>query len=352
MRHSPPNIERVSAIVPARNEEEVIADCVRSLTGQPQIIEILVVNDHSTDGTTEVVRGLMRELPEVRLLEAPELPQGWVGKNHAVWTGAQAAAGDWFLFTDADAVHFPASAAKALRDADKTGAVMVSYSPEQVMESWYEKAVIPYVYSRLSTRFRFDEVNAPKSTAAAANGQFILIRRDVYEAVGGHARIAGEVLEDVALATHVKKAGYPILFASGMGTVRVRMYRSFDALWQGWQKNLYVLMGGSLEAMIGEIAKAILPLFAVAFLALAVWQATASPRYTTIAALFGILVLWRLDERALRLAGFSPELAVYSLPGRVLYSGILWSSFQSHQRGRLDWKGRTYPADTPGASKG
>jgi glycosyltransferase involved in cell wall biosynthesis len=352
MRHSPPNSERVSAIVPARNEEAVIVDCVRSLTGQPQIIEILVVNDHSIDGTAGEVRRLAQEFPDVRLLEAPDLPAGWVGKNHAVWIGTRVAAGDWLLFTDADAVHYPPSAAKALRDAERTGAVMVSYSPEQVMESWYEKAVIPYVYARLSTRFRFEEVNDPKSVAAAANGQFILIRRDVYEAVGGHARIAGEVLEDVALAKRVKKAGYPIWFASGKGTVRVRMYRSFEALWQGWRKNLYTLTGGSLETVIAEMAKALLPLFAVAFLAMAVWQATASPRFTVVGASFGILLLWQLDERALRRAGFSPGLAIYSIPGRVLYSAILWSSFQNHQRGQLEWKGRTYPADTSGASKG
>ena len=352
MRHSTPNSDRVSAIVPARNEQAVIADCVRSLTGQPQIVEILVVNDHSTDGTLDVVRGLMQESPQVRPLETLELPAGWVGKNYAAWIGAQAAAGDWLLFTDADAVHSPASAAKALREAERTGAVMISYSPEQVMESWYEKAVIPYVYSRLSARFRFSEVNDAKSTAAAANGQFILIRRDVYEAVGGHARIFAELLEDVALARLVKKAGYPIWFGSGKGTVRVRMYRSFKALWQGWQKNLYPLMGGSLEAVIGEIAKAILPLCAIVFLALAVWQVTLSARFTMAAALFGILVLWRVDERALRTAGFSPGLAIFSIPGRVLYSGILWSSFQGYQRGKLMWKGRAYPVDTPGASKG
>jgi cellulose synthase/poly-beta-1,6-N-acetylglucosamine synthase-like glycosyltransferase len=352
MHHSPFTSDRVSAIIPARNEEAVIAECVRSLAGQPQIIEILVVNDHSSDRTAEVVGGMMKEFSQVRLLEAPELPPGWVGKNNAVWAGAQAAAGDWFLFTDADAEHWPASAAKALRLAEKTGAVLVSYSAEQVMENWYERAAIPYIYSRLGKRFRFEEVNDTKSTVAAANGQFILIRRDVYEAVGGHVRIAGEVLEDVALAKNVKKAGYRMWFGSGRGTVRVRMYRSFEALWRGWQKNLYPLMGGSLEAVIGEIAKAILPLCAVAFLALAVWQATFSARYTTIAALFGILVLWQVDGRALRRAGFSSSLAAFSMLGRLLYSGILWSSFQSYQRGRLAWKGRAYPADTPGASKG
>jgi glycosyltransferase involved in cell wall biosynthesis len=345
MHHSTTKRERVSAIVPARNEEAVIAACVRSLVGQPQIIEILVVNDHSTDGTADVVRRLMQEFGQVRLLEAPDLPAGWVGKNHAVWTGAQAATGDWLLFTDADAVHWPASAAKALRITEQTGAVLISYSPEQVMESWYEKAVIPYVYSRLGRRFRFEDVNNPKSTAAAANGQFILIRRDVYDAVEGHARIAGEVLEDVALAKGVKQAGNAIWFGSGRGTVRVRMYRSFGALWQGWQKNLYALTGGSLESMIGEILKAILPLCVVVFLAGVAWQATLSARFAVAAALLGILFLWRMDARAFVLAGFSQWLAIFAIPGRVLYSGILWTSFQSYQRGRLEWKGRAYPTN-------
>src|SRR6516165_3869811 len=119
MHHSQSNSDRVSAIVPARNEELVLAECVRSLAVQPQIIEILVVNDHSTDGTTEVVRGLMQEFAKVQLLEAPDLPPGWVGKNHAVWIGAQTAAGEWLLFTDADAEHEPVSAAKALRTANR-----------------------------------------------------------------------------------------------------------------------------------------------------------------------------------------------------------------------------------------
>jgi glycosyltransferase involved in cell wall biosynthesis len=352
MRHSTQNSERVSAIVPARNEVAVIASCVESLTGQPQIAEILVVNDHSTDGTAEVVRLLAAQYPQVRLVDSPDLPAGWVGKNHAVWTGAQLATGDWLLFTDADAMHFPASAAKALREAERTGAALVSYSPEQLMEHWYEKAVIPYVYVRLSRQFRFEDVNNPKSPAAAANGQFILMRREAYEAIGGHARIAGEVLEDVALARRVKKAGYGIWFGSGRGTVQVRMYRSFGALWEGWKKNLYPLMGGSLEAVIGEIAKVTLPLCAIVFLTAAVWQATLSTRFAAIAALFGILVLWKVDGRALRLAGFSPQLAVFMLPGRLLYSVILWASFQSHRNGRLEWKGRAYPAGTPGASKG
>ncbi len=113
------------------------------------------------------------------------------------------------------------------------------------MDTWYEKALIPFVYGRLNRNFSFDEINDPQNAAAAANGQFILVRRDAYNAVGGHASIAGEVLEDVALAKLVKRAGYSIWFGSGKGFVRVRMYRSFPAMWAGWRKNLYQLEGGS-----------------------------------------------------------------------------------------------------------
>ena len=138
---------------------------------------------------------------------------------------------------------------------------MVSFSPEQMMETWYEKATIPYVYLRLGSRFRFAEVNDPDSNAAAANGQFILIRRDVYDEVGGHASVAANVLEDVALATRVKQAGHRIWFGSGKGIVRVRMYRTFAAMWEGWKKNLYTLMGGTPQAVKSESARALLPLF-------------------------------------------------------------------------------------------
>jgi len=236
---------RVSAIVPARNEETVIRPCVESLANQPEILEILIVDDESSDRTGAVVQELTGRYPQVRLLKSRELPVGWVGKNNAVWQGARNANGEWLLFTDADAVHNHDSAEKALGIAERENAAMVSFSPEQVMESWYEKALIPYVYCRLGSRFSYGDVNDPQKTAAAANGQFLLIQTDVYRTVGGHASVADEVLEDVALARRVKSAGYRIWFGSGQGIVRVRMYRTFGAMWEGWKKNLYLLMGWS-----------------------------------------------------------------------------------------------------------
>ena len=220
----------VSAIIPARNEEAIIAACIESLVRQQEISEIVVVDDQSTDGTAGVVRSLMSKYPRLRLLQTDRLPDGWVGKNHAVALGAREATNPWLLFTDADAEHEPGAAARALQAIQESNAALVSFSPEQVMDKWYEKALIPFIYCRLARKFSYDAVNDPASPDAAANGQFLMIRRDAYDAVGGHASVAAEVLEDVALARRIKSAGYRLAFHSGKGIVRVRMYRSFASM--------------------------------------------------------------------------------------------------------------------------
>jgi glycosyltransferase involved in cell wall biosynthesis len=343
---------RISAIVPARNEEAVIAACVKSLAQQKEILEILVVDDQSTDGTAEIVGELSRYDSRIRLLKASGLPAGWVGKNHAVWLGSREAQGDWLLFTDADGVHAADSAARAMDLATHHNAALVSFSPEQVMGAWYEKSLIPYVYCKLSQKFSFQEVNDPRSEAAAVNGQFILIRRDAYEAVGGHASVAGEVVEDVALARRVKSAGYPIWFTSGKGIVRVRMYRSFAAMWEGWKKNLYQLMGERRETVHGEIARAVLPVLAILLAAISVAGLTESLVASVATLAAGLLVVSVVYEGELRRADFPGRLAFYGVPGRLLFAAILWASYRSHLRGMLEWRGRKYPVGAAGASKG
>src|SRR5713101_4883140 len=142
--------ECVSAIIPARNEERKIARAVRSVAEQPEIKEIVVIDDQSSDATGEILRQLASEQPKLRALEAGPLPAGWVGKNHAVWVGAQKATCEWLLFTDADAVHLPGSTARALAEARTFGADLISYSPGQEMHTWWERALIPFVFCRLS----------------------------------------------------------------------------------------------------------------------------------------------------------------------------------------------------------
>src|SRR5262249_47432038 len=161
----------------------------------------------STDRTAETVRNLAGRYPRIRLLTSGGPPDGWVGKNYAVSLGAREATGDWLLFTDADAEHLPGSTAQALKKARETGAAVVSFSPEQVTERWYERALLPFVYCRLARLYSYEAVNDAKSPAAAANGQYLLMQRAAYDAIGGHASVAGEVLEDVAIARLAKRAG-------------------------------------------------------------------------------------------------------------------------------------------------
>jgi glycosyltransferase involved in cell wall biosynthesis len=335
----------ITAIVPARNEEAVIAACIQSLARQPEIAEILVVNDQSTDGTASVVRGLMETVPNLRLLETAGLPDGWVGKNHALWIGVQQAKGAWLLFTDADAEHESNSAARALQLAQEHNAALVSFSPEQLTENWYEKALIPYVYLRLAKHFSFDHVNDPSSRAAAANGQFLLIRRDVYDSIGGHPGVAGEVLEDVAFAMRVKAAGHRIWFGSGQGIVRVRMYRSFGAMWQGWEKNLYRLIGGTPWAVIREM-ESNLPWIPLLLLILGL-------KYPFLLFLGVLLLIARQTSYGFELARnhFPFSFIFYYVPAVALYVGVLWASYRSHVHGRIQWKGREYSIAAPETPK-
>jgi glycosyltransferase involved in cell wall biosynthesis len=337
--------DSVTAIVPARNEEAVIAACLESLGRQPEIAEILVVNDQSSDHTASVVGGLMEKIPNLRLLESGNLPDGWVGKNHALWVGVQQAKSAWLLFTDADAEHEPNSAARALQIAREQNAALVSFSPEQITEKWYEKALIPYVYLRLAKKFSYDQVNDPASSAAAANGQFLMIRRDVYDSIGGHPGVAGEVLEDVAIATRVKQAGHGIWFGSGKGLVRTRMYRSFGAMWEGWKKNLYRLMGGTPWAVFREL-ESNLPWIPFLLILLGV-------KFPFLLFLGVLFLIARQASYGLDLARnhFPFSFIFYYVPAVLLYVGVLWASYRAHVSGRISWKGRKYSIGAPESVK-
>jgi glycosyltransferase involved in cell wall biosynthesis len=335
----------ISAIVPARNEEEVIAACIESLAAQPEIGEILVVNDQSTDKTAEIVRGLTAKVPGLRLLETREVPSGWVGKNNAVFLGAKEAKSPWLLFTDADAELLPGAAARALQIAQEKSAALVSFSPEQITQTWYEKALIPFVYSRLAKHFSYETVNDPASPVAAANGQFLMIQRDAYDSIGGHASVVSEILEDVALAKRAKAVGYRIQFGSGQGIVRVRMYRSFHAMWEGWKKNLFLLVGGTPSAVFRELESTI-PWIPLALILLGL--------KIPIATLLGVLfLLMRQMTYGLEIARnqYPFKFIIYYVPAVLLYAGVLWASYRGYAKGKVEWKGREVPVTLPGAPR-
>lgn len=337
----------VSAIIPARNEEASIARAVESVAAQPEVAEVIVVNDQSTDCTSQILAELAARIPKLKIINIDALPHGWVGKNYAVTQGAAAAQSDWLLFTDADTYHMPGATRRALNDAVDRDAVLVSYSPEQELDTFWERALIPFVYCRLSAKFSYAQVNDPARTEAAANGQFLMVLRDAYEDIGGHAAIAGEILEDVALARRMKQSGYGIYFTAPMGIVRTRMYRTFGAMWQGWTKNLYPLVGGKPVALVIELSE-VLP-WLEAFLLLLLWPAILRAR-TDAPWGIALFLLVALVGRSLRYGAdlyknlYPFSLIRYHVPGASLYTAALIASWWKNTHGAVVWKGRSYPA--------
>jgi glycosyltransferase involved in cell wall biosynthesis len=306
----------VSVIVPARNEEVCLSDCLNSLVRQSGVtFEIIVVDDCSTDRTRQIAA----TFEGVRMVSSPPLPAGWTGKNNAVWAGVQEARGKWFLFTDADTVHLPGSLARAIAEASDHQVDMISYSPEQIAVTFWEMAILPVVFAELAHQYPPKKVSDPGSPIAAANGQYILIRRQAYEEVGGHRAIAGNVLEDVALARAVKNSGRKLRFRYAADAVRTRMYRNLPQLREGWTKNLALLFPTPATR---------------AFLLLCWWAVAGLTLPIPLAAL--------LLYRRIRRANFSRRMTLVALAfGIPVFANLLWRSKRSHAQGRVEWKGRS-----------
>jgi chlorobactene glucosyltransferase len=227
-----------------RNEERGVEACLASLLAQTyRDVEIIAVDDASTDRTPAILADLAGRDPRLRVLRVDGPPPGWTGKSFALDSGVAAARGRWLCFTDADTVHAPGSIAHALGFAEAHGIALLSLTSRQLTGSFWERVIQPVVFGLLDQWFPLARVNDAASPLAAANGIFILAARDVYEAAGGHRGVAGEILEDVALARRMKAAGARIAFVDGADLVAARMYTGLAAIRHGWTKNLYQLCG-------------------------------------------------------------------------------------------------------------
>jgi glycosyltransferase involved in cell wall biosynthesis len=336
-----PSAPVISAVVPARNEEAAIARAVESLAAQPEIAEIIVVDDQSTDRTAAVLEELAAQIPRLRVVQGAAPAAGWTGKNFAIAQGVAQARGKWLLFTDADVEHLPGSAARALEDAATFGAALVSYSPEQETRAWWERAVIPFIFCRLAAHFSYERVSDPTSPDAAANGQYLLIRREAYEAIGGHAAVCGEVVEDVALARRAKQAGQRIHFATGEGIARTRMYRSAAEMWEGWTKNLYLQIGGRPWSLFRELIE-ILNWLPVALIAMALFWVFSENFFLEIGAV-PLVTHHLFYAMTLRKNRYPSSRIIYYLPASIWYTAALVDSAWRYSRGTVTWKGREIP---------
>ena len=307
----------VSIIVPARNEEMNLGDCLQSLVSQAGVTrEVIVVDDGSMDGTRQIAESFLG----VKIVEAGPLEEGWTGKNNALRAGVSKARGAWLLFTDADTVHLPGSLARAVAEATRENADLLSYSPEQIVESFAERIVMPMVFAELAVEYPPARVRNQESGVVAANGQYILVRRKAYDYIHGHLPIAGEILEDVALAKAFRRAGLRVYFRYGGDAVRTRMYRNWAQLREGWTKNLALLFPHPVRRALRLtswwlLAWITLPVPILGFgLFSRIERAHFHWRNTLLAALFGVPV----------------------------FSYLLFRSRQAHARGAVSWKGRTY----------
>ena len=332
---------RLSIIVPARNEADVLKPCLESLLAQSEEgftvaedWELLMVDDGSTDGTRSIALGLS----SVTVLDPDPLKPGWTGKANAVWTAARQAQGEWLLFTDADTIHAAGNLRRAIHEAEHAQVVMLSYSPRQVVTGFWQRALMPLIFSELALAYPPDKVSDPASRVAAANGQFLMVQRAAYFQVGGHSAVAGSLLEDVDLAFLLKRRKYPIRFRYAPDALSTRMYRGFGAMFEGWTKNLARLFGYPVMMAAWRA----LDLLLLVGLPLLLWHFFAVPVARYALAAVWLRVLWRFYARVAK-SNFSAVDCALSVVALPLFCLLLVSSWWQHTvRGSVAWKGRAY----------
>jgi chlorobactene glucosyltransferase len=345
----PPPVPVVSVVIPARNEARNIERCLRSVlaTSHPAV-EVIVVDDHSVDGTGGLARAVAESDPRVRVLTPAPLPDGWFGKQWACAAGAAAAHGDVLLFTDADTTHAPDLIARSLNAMRGRGAELFSVAGRQEMRTFWERVVQPQFFALLLARYgsteRISRTADPRE--AIANGQCIFVTRSAYEASGGHAAVRDRVAEDLAMAQRFVAQRRPIGVQLGLEQISTRMYTSLREIVRGWAKNVYV--GGREAAPLGAWGRAVYP-----FILISAPLFVLLPPAGFALGLLGAAPSWVLAWGA---AGFGTSLlfwlaayAVERLPPwyALLYplgaAVLLYIVILALARGpRVEWKGRTY----------
>lgn len=244
----------VAVVVPARNEKDNIGPCLAGLIGQTSIaLQIVVVDDDSSDGTGDTVRGLAETSPCLHLVRAPPLPAGWKGKVHACAVGAAAAAPgcDWLCFMDADVRALDVrTIATAVEAAERERMDLLSLAPKQELVSFAERLIVPCGLYLLGFIEDFSKSDDGDDSRAFATGQFLLFRRRSYDAIGGHASVRGEISEDTAIARRVKRAGGHVVLRDGSHLLSARMYDGWQTLWPGFAKNLTDMLGGPMRTAL------------------------------------------------------------------------------------------------------
>jgi chlorobactene glucosyltransferase len=336
----------VSVIIPARNERDTIETVVRSvLASTYRPFELLVVDDRSTDGTATIVAGLAAEDPRVKLVEGAPLPDGWYGKPWACQQGYRAAAGEMLLFTDADTRHEPELLARSVGALEREAADLVTVAPFQRCVTFWERVIMPQIWLLLGLRFHPARVNrARRERDVIANGQYILMPRASYEAIGTHAAVRHEVAEDLALAQACFRGGRKLYFVFAERLMETRMYQGLGPLIEGWSKNVY--LGGRRSFPNEPALQTLVPVMLA--LAIAFWLVPPAVLLLTrgagswgpaavVATLLSV-AFWALISFGMRIPTWYGLL--YPLGAAMALYIVARSTWRGGRR--VEWRGRVY----------
>jgi chlorobactene glucosyltransferase len=340
----------VSVILPARNEAHNIARCVSSIlsTTYPNL-ELIVVDDGSTDGTAEIAHAAAQGDPRVRVIACPPLPEGWFGKQWACATGAKAARGSVLQFTDADTVHGADLVTRSTNAMRRARAQLFSVAGRQELGGFWEKVIQPQVFSILSMRYGGTEsvTEATRVKHKIANGQCIFVTHDSYNSIGGHGAVRTSAAEDLMLAQRFFAARKRVVLMLGVNQLSTRMYASLSEIVSGWRKNVFA--AGLDSVPFGRVGRTMFPLF----LLLPPLMELLPPLALMLAA-FGLpagptVLLWAAFSSAATLIWWivvyvtTRENPLYALLYPLGALVLLYIFVSAVIRGRrVSWKGRTY----------
>jgi cellulose synthase/poly-beta-1,6-N-acetylglucosamine synthase-like glycosyltransferase len=341
----------ISVLIPARDEVANIERCVQSVdAAHGPIIEILVYDDGSTDGTAEVLAGLQATVPRLRVVSGADLPAGWVGKPHALHRLSALAAGELLLNIDADVTLHEDGVLRMLSllgspDQVPGGldAAVVTAVPRQLTGSFAERLMMPLLHLSYVAWLPMPLIHRVRDPRVlAANGQLLLIRRSALTAVGGWAAVRTALVDDMALCRAVKRSGRRVVFADGDQMADCRMYPDATSLWRGFAKNFYEGIGGNPVALI-VVMTLHLMLFVAPFVALPV-AVVLGNRGLAAAAAVGVAANLCLRLIMALRYHHSPMSVLLHPVAVVAMMGVLLNSFRWSRRGDIRWRGRSYPA--------
>lgn len=342
----------ISVCIPARNEERNIRACIEAIQNQDYPdFEIIVLDDRSTDATHEILRQLAAQNDRLKIISGSDLPKGWAGKPHALFQASAIARGEWLCFVDADTFLSPATLSSCYAKALETQADMFTIMTFQILGTFWEKTIMPLVLTALSVGFSPRKVNDPNTKDAIANGQFILIKRSVYDAIGGHASVKNSIVEDKQISEQVKWNGYRLIVADGMQVVRTRMYTSLPEMWEGWTKNIYLGLRDEPSLMALGVFGAFLTMMVSIFLP--AWPLLGLNWYLNdggwmaIAVTVESLCLWAyviyVRVQIATKMEISPWYALTTPLGAGVFGAMMFASaWKVISRKGVTWKGRVY----------